>query len=184
MRRKTKERLQLVGIILGIVIALGTIGGAIGGIVAKTNVLNQRNPDNLITLKSIEATGVKLGEAKKSSISDVTVEVSEKGVVKLTGTASADDTFVYANVTLKPGVYRFTGAKSSTAKTYEMFLVNGDKSYESDQEGVIVVNAEATYTVEIRIYEDCEFGTFGNRLYPTLWEVEDTDDKTVVKFWK
>ena len=183
MKRKTEERIKLAAIIVSAVLAIGTIVGFISSL-SGVSIGKSRNKDNLITLDCIEAAGVEPGEAKKSSVSDVTVEISDKGVVKLTGTASADDTFVYAQVKLPAGTYRFRGAENSTSKTYELFMTDGMNSYESDGNDVIVVTEEKTFSIEIRIYEDCNFGIFGTKLYPVIWKVADSDDKTVVEFWK
>ncbi len=183
MTRKNKERLQRAGIILGVVVAVGIIIGAIGGLTGNVKLKKERNPDNLITLESIKTAGVELGKEVKSSASDVKIEVTEKGVIKMSNKATANDTFKYAEVTLKPGYYRFAGAPDSAKDTYELYLTDGTNSYESEG-GVIVVAEETTFDVEIRFYKGCEFGMFAEKLYPVLWEVDDSDDKTVVEFWK
>lgn len=180
MRRKTKNRLMVIAAVISAVVTLGTVLGLTG---ALDGSLRKRNEDNLITLDAIEDAGIELGESFKSKESDVTLTVDENGVVKLKGTATADDEIVYATLELPAGVYRFTGAPDSTKNTYELKLTDGTNVYEADDKDVISLAEVGTYNVVIVLYEDCDFGIFGEKLYPVIWEVEDSEDDTVVKFW-
>ena len=181
MSRKTKKRIITVAVAVAAVVCIGMVLGLTGVL---DGTLRKRSEDNLITLDCIEDAGVELGESYKSKVSDVTVTVSEEGVIKLEGTATDDDEITYAKVKLPAGVYRFTGAPDSSKKTYQLVLTDGTAVYQADDEDVISISAEAEYTVKVLIYEDCDFGLFGEKLYPVIWEVEDSEDDTVVKFWE
>lgn len=182
MKTKTKNRIVIVAVIAAVVIVAGVIASSVS---ALTGVGKKRNPDNLIDLDSIEAVGITFGEQVRHAISHVRYEVSDQGVIKLMGTATADGFIRYAKLTLKPGVYRLTGAFEGSGKTYELYLVDAatNAAISGDLEP-IVITEETEFYVGVMVHEGCEFARFGTKLYPVLWEIEDSSDKTVVEFWK
>ena len=175
------------GVIIGVVAAVAVLactGAILGATGTLTRMFKDRSEDNLITMRSIKAAGIELEEGKKSKVSDVTMTVDEDGVLKLEGIASDDDALLYAKLELDAGTYRFSGAPDSTKKTYQLVLTDGVAVYHADDEDVIVLEDTTEVLVQVLIYEDCDFGSRGQKLYPVIWEVEDSEDDTVVKFWE
>lgn len=134
---------------------------------ALEKIIKERNPDNLIETVALETA--------KDPTSDVNFKVDKYGRVKLSGTASADSTVVYATVTLDPGTYYLTGDdEGSSNKTEYLAIFDGSNHLTARADmGAFTVASEATYTIAIVVFEDAQFG-YGVEIAPVLSIAEDT----------
>lgn len=172
MRKETKSKLIWAVAIIAVVCVIGTLTAGFSSWDIKKNLDKERNPANLIDLEAIQLLD------GKDATSDVKIDVDDDGVVKLTGKATSDDEFIYATVHLAVGTYKLTGASNGTHKTYCMGLKVGDELKSSDSDP-ISISTEGDYQIVIVVKEDCDFGTFGTKLYPVLCDVDDD-----ASFWK
>ena len=130
-------------------------------------VVKERNPDNLIETVALESA--------KDPTSDVNFKVDKYGRVKLSGTASADSTVVYATVTLDPGTYYLTGDDEGSSNKTEYLAIFDSSSQlvKRADMGAFTVASQATYTIAIVIEEDAQFN-YGVEICPVLSTDEDT----------
>lgn len=149
MTKTTKRTILIVAISMALIIALGAITAGfqqwswddISARFEKT-----RNPANKIQTVELES--------HRSSISDVTVDVDELGVVTLNGNAAEDEDFIYATVSLPVGTYQLTGAPGGGKATYFLALKVGETLYRSDMGTVFTIDSTTTCQVIIRVYKD------------------------------
>ena len=174
LRKSTRNTLIIVAVSLLLIVTLGALTQGFTNFkwenikeTAIEKVVKERNPDNLIETVALETA--------KDPTSDVNFKVDKYGRVKLSGTASADSTVVYATVTLPAGTYYLAGDdEGSSNKTEYLAIFDGSSQLVKRADmGAFTVASEATYTIAIVVFEDANFG-YGVEIAPVLSTAEDT----------
>jgi len=174
MRKSTRNLLITAVAVILVVVTLGMLTSGFQNWkwdsikeTAIEKVVKERNPDNLIETVALETA--------KDPTSDVNFKVDKYGRVKLSGTASANSTVVYATVTLDPGTYYLTGDdEASSNKTEYLAIFDGSSQLVKRADmGAFTVASQATYTIAIVVAEDAQFN-YGVEIAPVLSTDEDT----------
>lgn len=161
MTKTTKRTLLIVAIAMVLVVLLGFLTQGFqqwSWDSMSERFEAKRNPDNLIQIVDLKS--------HRSDTSDIKVNVDELGVVKLNGTAEADEDFVYSTVSLPAGTYTFTGAPDGSRATYFLALKVGDTVYRSDLGTPIVLDSTTQAQVVICVKEGTSFNNV--KIMPVL----------------
>ena len=138
-------------IVLVAVLCCGVLGGLSGGFSnwdVKTWFDKEVNPDNLLKVGeySLESTEGKIG---------IDVKVDEKGVIKLSGKATADFEEDVVTLKLNPGTYTLGGCESTINKSGLKISYNGIEHYagiDDDEEGATFTITEEMGSVSATVF--------------------------------
>lgn len=151
------------------VVALVLVGVVLGGAVSAlgTSFKRELNEDNLIKVEDYVI------ETEKTEIG-LEIDVDEDtGVIKLSGKADEDHTFVVSQVELPAGTYTISGYDASSKGRCQLSVL-----YDIDQTAVSGVSTKTftleqpqTVTVQIVVRKDASFNLFtANTFKPCLVE--------------
>ena len=161
MKFKVKKILKVVALVLvGVV-----LGGAVSAL--GTSFKRDLNEDNLIKVEDYVI------ESEKTDVG-LTVDVNEDtGVIKLSGTADEDYTFVVAQVELEAGTYTISGYdNSSKGRCHLSVLYDVNQiAMSGAKSATFTLEDTQTVTVQIVVSEDASFNLFtANTFKPCLVE--------------
>ena len=150
-KRRLPRWAQYLCVVLVAVLAstfLGVLSGGYSNWDVKTWFDKEPNPDNLIKVAnySIESTEGSIG---------VDVKVNEKGVITLSGKATANFEEDVATMTLNPGTYTLGGCNSTVNKSGLKIVYKGIEHYagiDNDKDGATFTITEEMGAVSATVY--------------------------------